>query len=51
MNRNMFKQRLLLQGWLVIDRVSLREANDIEHGRSGFLSGRSKKVKTNLNPE
>jgi hypothetical protein len=48
MNRNIFKQRLLLQGWLVVDRMSLREASDIEHGRSGFLSDRSKKVKTKL---
>ncbi len=38
MNRNIFKQRLLLEGWLVVDRMPLREATDIEHGRSRFLS-------------
>ncbi len=30
MNRNTFKQRLLLEGWLVVDRMPLREATDIE---------------------
>ncbi len=29
MNRNIFKQRLLLECWLVVDRMPLREATDI----------------------
>ncbi len=28
MKRNIFKQRLLLKGWLVVDRIPLREATD-----------------------
>ncbi len=45
MNRNIFKQRLLLEDWLVVDRMPLRElrreATDIEHGRSRLISGHS----------
>ncbi len=30
MKRNIFKQRLLLEGWLVVDRIPLCEATDME---------------------